>query len=664
MAFLLRASKVVQGSPEIVMDSGQVIIGRLPSNHLAIPGNHVEPIHALIEVDYSTREATVTDLASESGVKVNGKKIEVIEKIKYGDLVQIGEVVIQVLDPASEQPTKEQKADKRKTVAAAAPMKPLPRANISQAAAKHISPKVGSGATAAKPAGQIFQPGKEKPSGHVLEVVAYWDHNILDVRHYGGKSTVDEEPRSNSVYIGNEEDGHIIGVGPQAKTRNYRLAKVDGGKTKIYLSADMRAKVRRGNAFDKVQGASEVTLSSKEIALIKHGPINYFLMNVSLPSRRFPKFADIDGRPIAFLYALIVWAIFSAGIFVTTDQAREDKLDNDPWATQLVLRTPTPTPKAELPAPKPVVEVKKPEVTPPKVVTPKPVVAKKETPVPKVVALEKPKVPQPTQNKTAPKMENKATDRFAGRKTTGAAGNSGGAKGGTAGAFAGRREGKEKSDNMGVEDGKKNTLSGVNLDQLGAGLGKTLDLDKVGAVATGLKSAAGGEGRASGSGARGSHGFGGLGNQSSLSTGGPARALSGLGGGAGGLGSGGLGGNGGPGGGRIQATSVDIPEGDPVVEGSLTREEIEAVIRANLAQIKACYERNLQGNRGLQGRVLSKFSIGTDGRVDSSGIESSTLNHRPTESCIAEAIKRWKFPIPRGNGVVHVRYPFILNPRG
>src|SRR5690606_1888334 len=110
------------------------------------------------------------------------------------------------------------------------------------------------------------------------------------------------------------------------------------------------------------------------------------------------------------------------------------------------------------------------------------------------------------------------------------------------------------------------------------------------------------------------------------------------GGGAGGLGAGGLGGTGGPGGGRIKATAVDIPEGDPVVEGSLTREEIEAVIRANLAQIKACYERNLQGNRGLQGRVLSKFTIGTTGGVTSSTIGETSLNHRPTESCIANAI--------------------------
>ena len=52
MALLLRASKVADGSPrELVLSSGQIIIGRLPNNHLVLPGSNVEPIHAIIEQD-------------------------------------------------------------------------------------------------------------------------------------------------------------------------------------------------------------------------------------------------------------------------------------------------------------------------------------------------------------------------------------------------------------------------------------------------------------------------------------------------------------------------------------------------------------------------------------------------------------------------------------
>ena len=113
----------------------------------------------------------------------------------------------------------------------------------------------------------------------------------------------------------------------------------------------------------------------------------------------------------------------------------------------------------------------------------------------------------------------------------------------------------------------------------------------------------------------------------------------------------------------MKGSAVVVPEGDAVTEGSLTKEEIEAVIRANLAQIKACYERNLQGNRQLSGRVQSAFIIGTDGRVTESSIAQSTLGNKGTENCIREAILRWKFPLPRGGGVVNVKYPFVLQPR-
>ena len=190
----------------------------------------------------------------------------------------------------------------------------------------------------------------------------------------------------------------------------------------------------------------------------------------------------------------------------------------------------------------------------------------------------------------------------------------------------------------------------------------------MGAIATGLQSSAGGAGGGSGSAARGAHGFGGIGGTNSLSTGGPARALSGLGGGAGGVGAGGLGGTGGGGGpggnGRkIAASAVVVPEGDPAVEGSLTKEEIEAVIRANLAQIKACYERFLQSNRDLAGRVTTNFTISAEGRVTSASVASSDLGSPGAEGCMTGAIRRWKFPLPRGGGVVQVKYPFVFNSR-
>jgi outer membrane biosynthesis protein TonB/pSer/pThr/pTyr-binding forkhead associated (FHA) protein len=696
MALLLRANKVADGKSEILVDFGQVIIGRLASNNLVIPGNDVEPIHAMVEVDSQTGECTLIDMGSESGVRLNNQVIEVVQPIKPGDIIQIGSIRIEVLDPESIKavpppplvpgkaagaglpppPRAEERSDAalrktevapgdlRKTVVQErpefSPGKNEPR--LEQDDADEVS-KIGKPARIAQP--QLFKPGKERPAGATLEVVAFWDQSILDVRHYGGRAAKDEQPRPREVYIGNEEDGHLIGVGPRADTRNYLFADADDSKTTIHLNGDMRARIRRGGRFEKVSGPTDINLSAKEIAFVRHGPIDYFFMNVALPNPALKDYEDLDGRPIIFYWAAAVYAIVSLLLMFAGPVKPEELNPEDIWAVQpLVINTPTPKPTA--PPPKPVVVVPTPKDVP----TPPPV---KNPPTPKPVKKEAVRTPVPVQKvetapNPAPKVEKPNKDKFAGRQNPKAgAGNSGGALGGTTGASAGQRQGKENHDAMGVENGKKSIMSGINLDALGKGMGKTMDLQGIAAVNTGLKSSSGGAGAGAGSGARNSHGFGGMGNSAALGTGGPANALAGLGGGAGGLGSGGLGGPGGTGTGafkgKLQGSSVVVPEGDAVTEGNLTKEEIEAVIRANLAQIKACYERNLQGNRNLQGRVLSAFVIGTDGRVISSKVAQSTLGSRGTEDCIAGAVRRWKFPIPRGGGVVNVRYPFVLQPR-
>jgi Ca-activated chloride channel family protein len=117
--------------------------------------------------------------------------------------------------------------------------------------------------------------------------------------------------------------------------------------------------------------------------------------------------------------------------------------------------------------------------------------------------------------------------------------------------------------------------------------------------------------------------------------------------------------------GGIIRGEVSSPAEQVVIEtsgGALSREEIESVIRANLAKIKACYERNLQAKRGLAGRVMTRFTIQQSGRVSWASVLKSDLRHGPTESCITNEIRRWRFPLPRGGGSVRVTYPFQFAP--
>jgi hypothetical protein len=96
-------------------------------------------------------------------------------------------------------------------------------------------------------------------------------------------------------------------------------------------------------------------------------------------------------------------------------------------------------------------------------------------------------------------------------------------------------------------------------------------------------------------------------------------------------------------------------------KGNLTKQEIESVIRSNLRDIKNCYEGGLKAKSNLNGRVMTQFIIARNGRVKTAKVESSELNHSPTENCITNEIRRWQFPLPRGGGEVTVNYPFVFS---
>lgn len=97
------------------------------------------------------------------------------------------------------------------------------------------------------------------------------------------------------------------------------------------------------------------------------------------------------------------------------------------------------------------------------------------------------------------------------------------------------------------------------------------------------------------------------------------------------------------------------------VLGGLSQEAIRRVVRQHLAEVRFCYEQALQSNPSLEGRVAVQWIVGSDGRVQSSSLASSTVRNANVESCIVQAVRRWTFPAPEG-GVVGVNYPFVLMP--
>jgi hypothetical protein len=102
--------------------------------------------------------------------------------------------------------------------------------------------------------------------------------------------------------------------------------------------------------------------------------------------------------------------------------------------------------------------------------------------------------------------------------------------------------------------------------------------------------------------------------------------------------------------------------GDPIILGALDRSFIDEVIKRHLNGIRYCYQRELQKNPTLAGKVVQRFAIGRDGRVTGAYTKASSLGSRVVEECIENRI--WRIRFPEAHGQVIVTYPFIFSSDG
>ncbi|MBM76635.1 MAG: hypothetical protein CMK59_14610 [Proteobacteria bacterium] len=157
-------------------------------------------------------------------------------------------------------------------------------------------------------------------------------------------------------------------------------------------------------------------------------------------------------------------------------------------------------------------------------------------------------------------------------------------------------------------------------------------------------------------------GSGGLGSRGSgLGGGGSADGLGGLGNKGTGRGSSGYG-TGGGSYGKKKKGGIGKIGGTPVILGALDKSLIDAVIKRNMNQIRYCYQRELTKNPSLGGKIVIKFFIAKDGSVSRAEVKSSSMGSKVVESCITGRFRRFKFPEPKGGGIVIVSYPFLFSP--
>ncbi|MEZ4385126.1 MAG: TonB family protein [Nannocystaceae bacterium] len=134
-------------------------------------------------------------------------------------------------------------------------------------------------------------------------------------------------------------------------------------------------------------------------------------------------------------------------------------------------------------------------------------------------------------------------------------------------------------------------------------------------------------------------------------------------GGGGGTGSGYGRGSGAGFGGRGQRVPI-VRQAKAQVEGALDKDIIRRIVRAHINEVRACYNQGLTRDPFLSGRVAVNFVISATGTVPSAVVQQSSLPDSRVGTCIAKAVRRWKFQSRGAAASRRVTYPFVLGSNG
>lgn len=111
-----------------------------------------------------------------------------------------------------------------------------------------------------------------------------------------------------------------------------------------------------------------------------------------------------------------------------------------------------------------------------------------------------------------------------------------------------------------------------------------------------------------------------------------------------------------PGGGDVPPA---LTIGNVTTRGGLTRNDIRRVVRRNLAQVRHCYQQQLQSRPDLEGRVAVRFFVSPTGAVTTAGVQQDTVGGGNVAQCVAGKVRQWSFP--RSESMTAVTYPFVFH---
>lgn len=653
---------------ETVSEAESVIVGSGAQAAVKIQDPRVSNLHVMLKVDHDGSVMAI-DLGSEAGTQVSGQKLLIPTALKPGDVLTVGTSRVEVLFGDAPRPVAPAAAVAQpgmfqqrpvmpppQAPQAAPPVRrdapPPPRAPMSASPASNVVGTVGTprGASAGAMGTQVstnvaptpvFGPpvaarrqtppavaavrrpqppphlqeplprdARPTPDAKVLQVSLLWGDQMLEVQHFkDGVPVTIGEGRKNAFHVFVPQVGarHVLAV---SKGDKLELRAPAGSGVFVTNNGDVRTKdaLRAAGQLDAASPEQEqrFTLGLHDRVEVSLGTVA-FVMRYVKPSPAILA-TSLSDRDFGF-FKIASICILAAAAFVTamllTPHTETKSADDVFESQQRVAKF--------LIAPEKKVEAKKLQLS-------------------GVEEGAKAKDEEGKFGKQEAKQEEAAPSK--------------------PGTSVVDKSKKEKDRQVVGKVGLLGALKGMK--------GGASDVFGPGGIGTGINDSLGGlkGGAAMGD----AHGVGGMGSRGT-GNGGGGTAL-----GIGGLGTQGNGrGTGGSGGidlgGRGKSVTKVIP-GKTTVIGGLDKDVIAKVIRRHQNEIKYCYESELNKNPALAGKVAVAFTIDPAGAVADANVSESTLGSSPAEQCMISRIRRWKFPEPKGGGVVNVTYPWLFSPSG
>ncbi|WP_408889823.1 adventurous gliding motility protein GltG [Myxococcus faecalis] len=623
-------------------------IGRLSSAHLCLEDEKVSRIHSVIEVA-GDGSMSIIDMGSVEGTYVNDKRVNK-GQLSFGDRIRVGGTTIHLENPAAvaavnlavAAASTDATTEKNPVLAAGAPA-----AGLAQAAAVAAEPEAPAPAAAASSGAldasvaatqkNAIVAAEEQPAPVAREAAAEAAPRARTVRR--SKSS---GPQGVALRFswGDQRVGEFF-VGPGAKRAvavgsaagvdfvmgdaklggpRFEVLRTDGQSFTVRFTGKMKGELVRKGETQELKAVIEsgkashegdaytLTLDAEDFFWVDLGGVMMEAVFQSVPKRVVaPLGESLDYTALNIFLVMF----FAATAFVITamnrtgegDEYADELSANSARIAKLIIKPPEVQKNKFLERLNQQKEAKKSGEMAAKSRGDEGQMGKKDAPK--------------TNNRTAPKGDPNKKDEA--RALT--AKIFGGGKGGISTVFGSKGLGgdlKSAMGNMfGAKAGNSGGFGGLGLRGSGGGGGGTGDTVGIGGIGT--------KGRGGGTGSYGT-GVGVLGGKSSV--------------------------------------DVGITSSDPEVMGSLDKELIRKVIQANRAQIRYCYESMLNRFPKLGGKVAVKFVITATGSVASSSVAQSTAGNAELETCVAGRVRTWKFPEPKGGGVVVVTYPFIFKQSG